>query len=460
MKLRTYSIAVLAATGLLVNACTKTSYVNDPNNPTVESVLTNATRVQIDQLGVGVQGTMRSGLFAFYTWSGSIGREVVYFQNTESRYYRELQGEIAIDPAGIMYDWYFGFNQTRRRAEILLRSADKSAALSDAEKAAVKGFAKTIQAFVMLNALNMEGTNGIRTSFSDLNTPGDLLRPGCFGTYETSMTYIKTLVDDGLAALNQASTAFPFRMVTGWAGFDNPANFKKFNRAMAARVAMYQKDWQGLRTALAASFMAATAGLNDGPKFLYSTTAGDAINPFWQTKDEPNAAILVQANFVPDAETGDNRVFGNSVADGGIAKVRRRTTASAPPGYPAMAYELQQYAATTSPVSIIRNEELLLMSAEADIQLNSLPDAVTKLSNIRVAHNLAVYSGAVTKDALTTELLKQRRYSLFMEGHRWFDARRYNLLNTLPKDNATHNVWVEYPHHKQDDDWDAVNPCK
>lgn len=460
INFKKYIIAASAATGMLIGACTKTSYVSDPNNPTVESVLTNATRVQIDQLSVGVQGTMRTGLFSFYTWSGSIGREVVYFQATESRYYRELQGEIPIDPAGIMWDWYNGFNQTRRRAEILLQSAEHSSALTDAEKAAVKGFAKTVQAYVMLNALNMDGGNGIRTSFSDLNAPGDLLRPGCFGTYQASLDYVKMLADDGLAALRTASAAFPFHVAKGWTGFEKPADFIMFNRAVAARIAMYKQDWNSLKDALNASFMDVNGSLNNGPKFLYSTTGGDVTNPFWQAKDEPSVVTLVQAAFVPDAEANDNRVFGSSVADGGIAKIRKRTTALAPPDYPLMAYELQQYATNTSPVSIIRNEELLLMSAEADIQLNKLPDAITTLNKIRVAHNLTPYSGANTKDALISELLKQRRYSLFMEGHRWFDVRRYNLLNTLPKDKPTHNVWLEFPRYKQDADWDAVNPCK
>ena len=99
------------------------------------------------------------------------------------------------------------------------------------------------------------------------------------------------------------------------------------------------------------------------------------------------------------------------------------------------------------------------MYAEAKIQTNQLPDAVTALNKIRTSHNLAPYAGAVTQAALTDELLKQRRYSLYMEGHRWFDMRRYNRLNTLPKDKPTHSVFEQFPRHKQEIDWDAANPC-
>ena len=35
------------------------------------------------------------------------------------------------------------------------------------------------------------------------------------------------------------------------------------------------------------------------------------------------------------------------------------------------------------------------------------------------------------------EILRQKRFSLFAEGHRWVDMRRYGRLNTLPLDLAT-----------------------
>ena len=34
--------------------------------------------------------------------------------------------------------------------------------------------------------------------------------------------------------------------------------------------------------------------------------------------------------------------------------------------------------------------------------------------------------------ALETEILYQRRYSLWLEGHRWVDARRTGRLNEIP----------------------------
>ena len=103
------------------------------------------------------------------------------------------------------------------------------------------------------------------------------------------------------------------------------------------------------------------------------------------------------------------------------------------------------YTGSTVPIPIIRNEELILIYAEANIQNNDLPDAVTAINTIREAHNLADYSGALTQPALITEMLLQRRYSLFCEGHRWIDVRRYNLLGQLPIDRVGDQVWSEFP---------------
>jgi len=88
---------------------------------------------------------------------------------------------------------------------------------------------------------------------------------------------------------------------------------------------------------------------------------------------------------------------------------------------------------------------LILIYAEAKAQLSDLPNAVIAINKVRTAAGLPVYSGAVTQAALIDEMLKQRRYSLYGEGHRWIDMRRYNRLNTLPIDRAGDDVWVQFP---------------
>ena len=86
-----------------------------------------------------------------------------------------------------------------------------------------------------------------------------------------------------------------------------------------------------------------------------------------------------------------------------------------------------------------------MLFRSANIQLNNLPEGIKAINVIRTGHGLGNYTGAVTQSALIAEMLNQRRYSLFFEGHRWVDLRRYNLLNTLPLDRPGDDVWSLFP---------------
>mgnify|MGYP000744786300 FL=1 len=55
--------------------------------------------------------------------------------------------------------------------------------------------------------------------------------------------------------------------------------------------------------------------------------------------------------------------------------------------------------------------------------------------------NIGDYTGPTTTDALTEELLRQRRYSLWSENHRMFDLRRYNMSDMLPIDRAGDQIF-------------------
>ena len=103
------------------------------------------------------------------------------------------------------------------------------------------------------------------------------------------------------------------------------------------------------------------------------------------------------------------------------------------------------YASNISPVDIIRNEELVLLYAEANISAGNLAEATSAINTVRNAAGLADYSGVSTAGALTTELLHQRRYSLWCENHRMYDLRRYNLSSTLPLDRAGDQVFNVFP---------------
>ena len=69
---------------------------------------------------------------------------------------------------------------------------------------------------------------------------------------------------------------------------------------------------------------------------------------------------------------------------------------------------------------------------------------------IRTAAGLAPYTGATTQAALIDEVLRQRRYELYAEGHRWIDLRRYGRLGTLPIDRAGDDIFSQFPLPEQE----------
>lgn len=437
----------------------------DPNNPPVALYLTNANSKQINQLGIGLQSVLRSAFQDFGRVSGTVGREVIYSASTDNRYFTELLGTNvaqygganagANDPAGIFNSYYNAYSQTRRRAEQYIIAANNTSAITAQQKSAITGFAKTLQSYATLNLANMQGKNGIRESFTDLLSPGDQLKPGKFGTYTSALVVCKKYADDGLAALNAGGTAFPFDVNSGFAGFSTVADFKKFNRAVAARIAMYQTDWAGVNTALSQSYLDLMGNLQNGPKFLFSTAANDVTNGLFHVPNSTGAPFVAFNEFITDAEAGDKRVFGAS------AKVKPRTSPRNSGAF-VSTHDVTLFASNTSSASIIRNEELVLMYAEANAQTGNFPAAQSALDLIRTTYGLPAYSGALTTNALVDEVLKQRRYSLFFEGHRWFDMRRYNKLALIqPQGTIGGNSFVVFQAMSRPDaevQWDIANP--
>ncbi|MBB5644009.1 RagB/SusD family nutrient uptake outer membrane protein [Pedobacter cryoconitis] len=307
--------------------------------------------------------------------------------------------------------------------------------ITSQEKLGIQGFSNTVIAFEMLHILNMQGKNGIRTDLTNY------LKPGPFVSYEAGLTTIKALLDSAGTQLKQAGNTFMFNVPPGFTGFDTPLTFLQFNRAIATRVAIYQQDWQGALDNLNASYFKIDGPLSTGPVFNWSIPP-DALNPLYQSL---NNAVSVVANnsFITDAEPGDTR----------LSKVAQRSSALNLVGITG-SYDVNLYPSNLTPVSIIRNEELVLIYAECMIQLGQFQNAVQALNIIRTkAGNLPAYSGALTKADLIDELLKQRRYSLFYEGHRWIDMRRYGRLNQLPIDQPGQTIFDAMPRPLAEQNW-------
>ncbi len=442
----------VASTALLLMAtsCNKTintPNIANPNGPDLSSVLHNASREQLVQLATGTFSVMRTGYNtnpgngtssyeSYCKVAGTLGREVYVINQSETRWVNELAGLNGIlDPGAFYNGYYFSFSSARQTAAILQQAALNTSSVNQQEKLGILGFTNTVIAFEMLHILNMQGKNGIRVDLAGY------LKPGPFVSYDSGLATIKGLLDTAGTQLQQAGSVFMFKVPPGFAGFDTPAGFLQFNRAIAARVDIYRKNWATALDDLQASYFSLNGPLTAGPVFNWGLSP-DILNPLYQPL---NNAVSVVANnaFVTEAEPGDARV--NKVVQRGAALNLVGISGS---------YDVALYPANTTPVSIIRNEELVLIYAECMIQQRQLKEAVAALNIIRTrAGKLPAYQGTVTKEALIDELLKQRRYSLFYEGHRWIDMRRYGRLNHLPLDQPGQTIFDAMPRPLAEQNW-------
>lgn len=425
-RILTLPVFIFFAMVVLLSSCKKE--IGSLNSPIIEDY-TNASKSQLNNLVSGTESGMRNNYAMYLDVVGLIGREMYRFSQADPRYLSDLLGAgTAVLDNNTFYltnPWASRYRVVKN-CNILIGAANSSALLTNGEKKGYLGFAKTIEAYQLLLNLNLTYTNGIRIQVED---PGNL---GPILGYPESLTAIANLLDEAKTDLTGADIPFP--LSSGFSGFKSANGLLQFNRALAARVAVYRQQWASALTALTESFLDLNGDLNKGIKHVFGTGSGDQLNAAFFPQNEGGEVRLAHPSYSTDIAVGDDR----------IGKATLRNAAATSSGLSSNR-DVWVYTSSTAPVPLIRNEELILIYAEAKIQTNVLADAVTALNKIRAGHNQLPYAGAVTQAALINELLYQRRYSLFFEGHRWVDMRRYNRLNQLPIDRTGDDVWDKFP---------------
>lgn len=404
----------------------------DPNGPSVEDILDNPSRDALINLAVGIEASARVDHNLFLVDVGVIGREYWRTSSADPRLTGDLlgKGTSILDNNSFYITRPWGARYvTVRNANIMLQALDLNATLSDAEKAGGRGYAKTFKALQYLLNLNLTFQGGIR-----FIGPGDA-DPGPLTGHDAALAQIATLLDDGAADLAAGGSDFFFPLSSGFSGFDTPAGLRMVNRALAARVALYAGSNADALALLGDSFLDAAGNLSSGVDQVFSTGSGDITNPFFTPPDNPvGDAVLAHPSYMDDLEAGDTRA--DKVFDRGEPSEFDDLTSS---------FGFFVYKNSLSPIPIVRNAELVLIRAEARARTGDIPGAISDLDVIRSAAGLPNYGGAADQGSVLNEVLNQRRYELYGEGHRWVDVRRFGQLNTLPLDRAGDDVWTEFP---------------
>jgi hypothetical protein len=444
---RSTSLACLALAGLFgLVGCDLD--VEDLNNPGLDELSDNPTPSGVAAACTGLLIGNRIGTAAangYVSQLGILGRESYNFDAADPRFVGELLGG-PLNPASPFGGNFWAAPYANIRvAEIILDAVDRVPEFEGAQASAIKGFVHTIKALDLLRVIATRDEIG-----AVVDTDQEALALGAVASKEDTLAAIAGLLDDGAGELADGGEAFPFPLSSGYSGFDTPATFLTFNRAIRARVAAYQEDYDTVLSALEDSFIddTATGDLTAGVYHSYSTGSGDVTNGL------TNPNIYAHPSLVADAQEGDTRVETK------IVQVPEEEAG----GAQGLTSDLKftMYTSPEASVPIIRNEELILLRAEAHWANGDLDLAADDLNIIRTAAGLPALTAGEsdTAEEIEDEILYNRRYSLMFEGgHRWIDLRRFGRLDELPIDLEGLVINARYPIPSQECDGRPGEPA-
>lgn len=455
--------AALVAAGLVGLAACKDLTVPNYNSPTPGSVGADPSALQLAVTGILVQD--RADYELFVSDAGIFGRESYDYFPTDARSHTHYVAQNPIDPAGFASGGWAGRYRNLRNIFNFLGAVDASGAINDQEKAAARGFAKTFQALTLYYLVTTRHDLGIVVEVT-----GDPKVAQPFVSRDAAWDYLVAKSDEAAADLAAAGGEdFPFSLPAGFSlegDFSTPATFLEFNRALHARYEVVRASldnpacgaggatcYQRALDALDESFISLSASaLNEGVYHIYSLESGDIVN---NLNADAYPDYLAHPSIETDVNTADARY---------VAKIRPLDAPRGPSGGAVNGIQtdigFQIYPDLTSPTPIIRNEELILLRAEARWFTGDKVGAIADL--LWIAQNSGGVAGlstaltvASTDEQFIDELLYQRRLSLLWEGHRWADYRRFGRLADLPLDLPGHWVAPQQPIPKAECDYRA-----
>ena len=427
--------------------------LNVPNfqSPTVSGITSDPVAA-LPLLATGVLRDDRGNLPGYVLGLGILGREAYNYSPTEGRntsgwLTADVRNGTSFGGGALWSGPYFTLRDIFNTNSVL----ESATAFSDAQKNAVRGFLHTTEALSLLYIINTRNTLG---AVVEVTADPTNLRP--FVSRDSVFNHIVGRLNQAVTELTAAgTTAFPFTFHSGYSGFTTPANYIKFNRALAARVNAYRASlglagcgaprsatcYQTVLTNLSQSFINDAGSLTTGVYNVFSAAANDVANG---NSNQASSNIVAHAKI-------DTLIQLRADGTRDLRFVNKDTViASKGPSTPSLGvnttHDFRIYRLRTDPMAIIRNEELILLRAEARYFTGDPIGALADINLIRTTSGGLPARAAFTSDNdFIGELLYNRRLSLLFEGHRWIDLRRFGRLNELIIDLPSHIIVDKLP---------------
>jgi starch-binding outer membrane protein, SusD/RagB family len=425
--------------------------VRNTNAPTAETLAGSPSRGILARTAIGIQVQAFNDLAGEIQQFGIYGREGWNLLGNDPRETGEELIANTQDPGGRAGGNWGGKYQSIRTINAYLAAIENNTDLSAAEKAASRGFARTIKAWHIHRLAIRTGSLGIPIAVGGAITDP----PAPFVSFANAMLYATALMDSADTDLAAGGTAFPFSFVPGYTGFTTPATFRQFNRGLAAKILVHRATfvncttcWAQASTAMNASFVTTTGlpgSLATGVYYGYTGAAGELSNPV--TENLTSNRYWVHPSIVTGAQlrtdgSPDLRLTTKTMAAASPRTLNGLTATHKPVMFNSTSN--RAVANTDADIPWLINEELLLLRAEIRWNTGDKAGAISDINLVRQhagglpASSLTILS---TDAAFVTELLYNRLYSLmWTQGTRWIDARRYNRVGTLPIDRAGDGV--------------------
>ena len=400
-----------------------------PNlNTTPSTLITGGLTPQTLQLLVtGVINNNRSNIsFRYLVFGETLGRDIFNLDPAENRFVTRLLGK-TISPTDFIgagaWNGFYNNILTINTTVAGLSQKPLTDSLSAQKIAITRGFLTTYRALELYNVWALRGPNG--TVFPLPNLKPDTAT-GPILCQTSALTQISAILDSAYTDLTAApaTTALPFTLPAGFTSngdFTTAGAFAQVNRALKGRADLYRAiinndaaAYQSALTALNASFVNPTGDLTTGIYYTYNTAPNEQANPLGV-----NTIYLTQP-------VGDSIKAGDRRA----SKIVKQDTVRAYSVFSTYTSPLASTANQTGNIPMIRNAELVLLRAQAEIGLGNLAAATSDVNAVHtVEGGLPPYATFNSARTAIDSTLYEKRYSLLLTGaQRLVDLRSYGRL--------------------------------
>ncbi|MEO8334545.1 MAG: RagB/SusD family nutrient uptake outer membrane protein [bacterium] len=421
---------------VLAGACVDNPIVLPENIPTTEALSGPLTQAGVQTLVLGVlaQDRALAREFSYNLFPSVYARDAYRIDPNEPRFVTETLGGPP-DPGSFAgAGGYTNGYVTIRAANTLLAAlpAAVESQITPAQRNATAGFVQTIKALEYYRVLELRDTIGIPIQAQD---PAVVAPISCKANV---MAYIASLLDSASANLAAAgaATTLPFTLPTGFTAFGR-------NYGMVPNVVLLNRGLKGkLDVYRALQHTSPTAGANAlAITELTQALGGAAPGAVPSSQFATGAYVTFVAGGTENAANPivDSRIGANPKAQAalqpGDTRASKIIARSAISGF-GISTSLNFIGANTAntanltrPFAILRDEELVLLRAQAYFEAGQFANGAADLNSVRTSYGLAAIAVPADLATARTALLYEKRYSLFFEGpQRLVDLRAYGLL--------------------------------